>query len=135
MKYLTCTIDWLCLLPQENCSLWGHYTANIKQQVQWKNNSRTYDLIMGIDIINEQSGKRAAILTNNSSGMCYQCGRQSHAPANKLDFKGHHKESHNPAAEFNIKILLVPVNWLLQHRSRGSSYLLWWSQDCLFPLT
>ena len=30
-----------------------------------------------------------------------------------------------------IKILLVPVNWSLWHRSRRSSYLPRWSQDCL----
>ena len=32
-----------------------------------------------------------------------------------------------------IKILLVPVNWSLRHRSRLSSYLPRRSQDCYFP--
>lgn len=53
-----------------------------------------------MSIINEVNGKREAILTNvecviNGSGMSYQCGKQSHVPENKLDFKGQHKEHHN----------------------------------------
>ena len=34
-----------------------------------------------------------------------------------------------------IKFLLVPLIWLLRHRSRQSSYLPWRSQDCFLPLT
>lgn len=62
-----------------------------------KNTSRTYDRIMEIDVINEQSDKKAAILINNNSGIGYQCEKPCHAPGNKLDLKGHHKESQNPA--------------------------------------
>ena len=42
---------------------------------------------------------------------------------------------HYIKAALKLKILLVPVNLLLGHRSRWSSYLPRLSQDCLFPLT
>ena len=40
-----------------------------------------------------------------------------------------------PVAVLEIKILLVPVNWLSRHQFRWSSYLPQQSKDCLLPLT